>query len=173
MKATQLLAAVNNINGASFIGLDTLTEVKLTGGKSNPQQGRITKRMVGASVMAFQNKNVNGYEAMVQRRLVAEGKDPASFELGPRQWGTRIPNLPIVEHTKDGDTSYYLEVIFLKPGDSFYLCDGKPIDEADIIGLPKVKVDPLAQGGVDNKVIIRSFKADSITEIRIDGAVFN
>lgn len=173
MKATQLLAAVNNINGASFIGLDTLTEIKLSGGKNNPQQGRITKRMVGASVMAFQNKNVNGYEAMVQRRLVAEGKDPASFELGPRLWGTRIPNLPIVEYTKDGDTSYYLEVIFLKPGDSFYLCDGQPIAEADIIGLPKVKVDAQSQGGVDNKVIIRSFKADSITEIRIDGAVFN
>ena len=173
MKNTQLLAAVNNISGASFIGLDTLTEVKLTGGKSNPQQGRITKRMIGASVMVFQNKNINGYEAMIQRRLVAEGKDPASFELGERAWGTRIPNLPIVEHTKDGETAYYLEVIFLKPGDSFYLCDGKPIAEADIVGLPKAKVDAQAQGGVDNKVVIRAFKADSITEIRVDGAVFN
>lgn len=174
MKAFRLLEAVSNINGASFIGLDTLTEVKLTGGQKNPQQGRITKRMIGASVMAFQNKNINGYEAMVQRRLVAEGKDPASFVLGERAWGTRIPNLPIVEHTdKHGDTSYYLEVIFLSPGDTFYLCDGRPIKESDIIGLPKAKDNPDAQGGVDNKVIIRTFKADSITEIRVDGKVFN
>ena len=30
----------------------------------------ITKRMKGASVMVFQNKNINGYEAMVHRRLL-------------------------------------------------------------------------------------------------------
>ena len=83
MKHTQLVAAIQNVSGASFIGLDTLTEVTLAGGKKNPQQGRITKRMKGASVMVFQNKNINGYEAMVHRRLLTEGKDPADFQLSP------------------------------------------------------------------------------------------
>jgi hypothetical protein len=42
-------------------------------------QGRVTKQTTGASVMVFTNQASNGYENMVQRRLVAEGKDPASF----------------------------------------------------------------------------------------------
>lgn len=172
MHASQLLSAVNNINGASFIGMDTLTEVKLLGGKKNPMQGQITKQMTGASVMAFQNKTINGYEAMIQRRLVAEGKDPATFVLGERAWGVRIPNLPIVEHTKDEVTTYYLEVIFLKPGQVQYFHNGMPIAKGDIIGLNEPAVDPDAQGGLDNQVVIRAFKAESITELRVDGRVF-
>ena len=87
MKHTDLVTAFQNVNGSSFVGIDTLTEVKLTGGKKNPQQGRITKKMAGASVMCFQNKNINGYAAMIGRRLLAEGKDPSSFVLGERAWG--------------------------------------------------------------------------------------
>jgi hypothetical protein len=170
MKHTQLVAAVTNVNGASFIGLDTLTEVKLTGGKKNPMQGRVTKRMVGASVMVFTNQASNGYANMVERRLVAEGKDPASFVLGERAWGTRVPNMPIVEHFKDGATKYYLEVIFLKPGKSVYLLDGNIVPVADIEGLPAANEGE--QGGLENKVHIRSFAADSITTLRVDGKVF-
>lgn len=171
MKSNQLLIAVNNISGASFIGLDTLTKVKLKGGAKNPHQGRVTKEMLGAQVMAFQNKNVNGYEAMIERRLINEGKDPTSFQLGARAWGTRVPNLPIVEHFKDGSTTYYLEVIFLKPGTVQYFLDASPIDKKDIIGLEEKEEGE--QGGLDNKVIVRSFKADSIVELRIDGKAFN
>lgn len=170
MKHTQLVAAFQNVSGASFVGLDTLTEPKLTGGKANPMQGRITKRMTGASVMVFQNKNTNGYEAMVQRRLAAEGKDPASFVLGERAWGTRVPNMPIIEHFKDGATHYYVEVIFLKSGHTDYMLDGVPIAKQDIIGLQD-KEDG-GQGGLDNKVIIRSFAASSVTAVRVDGVVY-
>ena len=167
MKHATLVNAVADINGASFVGLDTHTDVKLTGGQKNPMQGRVTKRMIGATVMSFQNKNVNAYEAMVQRRLTAEGKDPAKFELGERAWGVRIPNMPIVEHKGE----YYLEVIFLKQGDTAYYLDGNHINKEDIIGLPAASTGE--QGGLENKVIIRTFKADSITELRIDGKVFN
>jgi len=170
MKYTQLVAAFANVNGNSFVGIDTLTEVKLKGGKANPQQGRVTKRMTGASVMVFQNKKVNGYAAMIARRLAAEGKDPASFVLGERKWGTRIPDMPIIEHFKDGVTKYYLEVIFLKPGAVEYRLDGAPIAKSDIIGLEEREEGE--QAGLDNKVIIRSFAADSVTEVRIDGKQF-
>jgi hypothetical protein len=172
MHHTHLIAAVAALNGASFIGLDTCTVPLLKGGAKTPHKGRITKMMTGASLMAFQNKNINGYEAMIERRLKAEGKDPASFVLGPRMWGTRVPNMPIVEHTKDGDTQYYLEVIFLKPGRTQYMLDGLPIAKSDIIGLQEVETDPLAQGALDDKVIIRCFKSESITELRIDGKAF-
>ena len=171
MKHTQLIAAFQNVSGSSFVGLDTLTEVKLAGGKKNPQQGRITKKMVGAQIMVFQNKNINGYEAMIARRLAAEGKDPASFVLGERAWGSRVPNMPIIEHFKDGATNYYLEAIFLKPGAVSYFQDGAPIEKSDIVGLDDKTEGE--QGGLENRVIIRSFKADSITEVRVDGKTFN
>ncbi len=173
MKYQTLINAMNDVNGASFVGLDTLTVASLTGGKKNPHQGRVTKQMLGAQVMVFQNKNVNGYEEMIQRRLMKEGKDPWDFVLGERAWGTRVPNLPIIEHFKNDITQYYLEVIFLKPGKVQYFLDGVPIDVADIIGMPEDKDDG-GQGGLStaNKVIIRSFKADSITEIRVNGKSF-
>lgn len=171
MKHTQLVAAFENVNGASFVGIDALTEVKLTGGKANPHQGRVTKRMIGAKVMCFQNKNVNGYEAMVERRLIAEGKDPTSFQLGERAWGTRVPNMPIIEHFKDGETKYYVEVIFLDGGTYEYRLDGAPIAKEEIIGMKEAVEGK--QGGLDNKVVIRSFAADSITEVRVNGKKFN
>jgi hypothetical protein len=154
--------SVSGINGASFIGLDTLTTVKLTGGKSNDQQGRVQKCTVGSSVMVFQNKNVNGYQNMVKRRLQSEGKNPDTFELKPRTWGVRIDGTPLVEHKGE----YYLEVIFLVGGETSYLLDGKPVKKDLINGLPKKKEG--SQGGLDDKVIIRSYKIGSISRITIN-----
>lgn len=171
MQISQVLNAVANVNGASFVSISTVTTPKLTGGKSNPHQGRVQKVMTSANVMVFQNKNSNGYENMVNRRLIAEGKDPASFTLGARQWGTRLENLPIVEHTKDGNTKHYLEVIFLKAGASHYTLDGNIVPASSIQGLQdKVEGE---QGGLNDKVVIRTFDVENITEIRADGKVFN
>lgn len=170
MQRTQLDNIFSNVNGASFVGIDTLTDVKLAGGKSNPLQGKVKKLMIGASVMVFQNKNGSAYEAMIQRRLAKEGKDPASFELSPRAWGERIPNMPIVEHTKDGQVKHYLEVIFLKSGKVEYLVDNVPTAKEDIPGLAESNAGE--QGGLDNKVIIRTFAAESILAVRVDGEVF-
>lgn len=154
-----------DVHGNTFIGLDTVTVPKLKGGKSNPHQGKVTKVMTGASVMVFTNQNSNGYENMVIRRLIQEGKDPSTFELGERAWGTRIPGLPIVEH-KDAQ---YLEVIFLRPGKVSYLLDGKEVDKSEIQGLEEAAVSEESQGGLDNKVYIRTFKAESITRLVING----
>jgi hypothetical protein len=171
MQSSILFQAFATVNGASFIGLDTVTVPSLKGGKKNPHQGRITKHMTGASLMVFQNKSANGYENMVRRRLEAEGKNP-DFEVGPRAWGERVPNLPIVKHEKDGQVKYYLEVIFLKPGKVSFFLDGAPIDRAAIEGLDE-RADAGEQGGLSDKVVIRTFAADSVTAIRVDGQVFS
>ncbi len=171
MQYAQVLNAIANVNGASFVTIDTVTTPKLTGGKSNPHQGRVKKFMTAANVMVFQNKNSNGYENMVNRRLIAEGKDPANFTLGPRQWGTRLENMPIVEHTKDGVTKHYLEVIFLKAGASHYTLDGNVVPASSIQGLQESSEGE--QGGLSDKVVIRTFDVDNITQIRADGQVFN
>ena len=172
MQYNQVLNAVANVNGATFIGIDTVTSPKLAGGKKNPHQGRVQKRMIGASVMAFQNKTTNGYENMVKRRLIAEGKNPSDFVLGERAWGHRVPNLPIVEHTKDDVVKHYLEVIFLSAGTVEYLLDGVVVAATAIEGLAE-PAESNGQGGLDDKVVVRTFDIANITELRINNQVFN
>lgn len=154
-------ALVQQVNGASFIAIDTCTEPVLRGGMKNPMKGRIRKITIGNVVMVFQNKVANGYENMVHKRLEQEGKDPASFQLSERQWGTRVPNLPIVEHKGEK----YLEVIFLKPGAVRYELDGVEIHKNDIEGLQEAI--EAEQGGLSNKVFIRTFKFENVTALTI------
>jgi hypothetical protein len=163
MSISTLLAALAEISGGTFIGLDTTTVPVLTGGKKNTMQGRVKKIVNGSSVMTFSNQNSNGYSNMVARRLADEGKDPESFTLSPRKWGQRVPNMPVVEHKG----KRYLEVIFLKAGTVSYTLDNQPIDKADIEGL---KTSPEGnQGGLDNKVIIRDYNLESLNTVRING----
>ena len=166
VKVSQVLA---DVNGASFISMDTETVPKLTGGKANQMQGRVKKVNSGASIMVFQNKHGSAYDAMVKRRLAKEGKNPESFQLSPRTWGTRIPGTPLIEHKGE----LYIEVIFLKGGKSSYTLDGKPIAASEVQGLPKANDSDDNQGGLDDKVIIRTFKLSNITWLKIGKREFN
>ena len=154
-----------SLAGGTFVGIDTLTEVKLTGGRSNPHQGQVRKRMTGAQVMVFSNDQSNAYENMVRRRLAEEGRDPDSFQLGPRAWGTRIAGTPFVEHKGQ----YYLETIFLRAGAVQYELDGVAVDPADIQGLPERRESEDSQAGLERKVVIRTFALDSIIGLRAHG----
>jgi hypothetical protein len=154
-----------SLAGGTFVGIDTQTEVKLKGGKKNPHQGRVTKVMRGAQIMVFTNSETNAYDAMVRRRLEAEGKDPDSFKLGERAWGVRIAGTPFVEHKGE----YYLETIFMRAGSVEYQLDGVSIDKADIEGLEERGVNPDSQAGLENRVVIRTFKLDSIMGLRAMG----
>ena len=161
---SKLQTLLASVNGNSIISIDTVTTPVLAGGKKNPMQGQIRKVMIGGNVMVFTNKNSNGYENMVQRRLAQEGKDPSTFELGERQWGTRIAGTPFVEH----NGAKYLEVIFLRPGKVHFEHGLRTIERDQIEGLKDAENGE--QGGLDNKVIIRTFKEDSIAAITINGA---
>ena len=167
MKFETAKTAFAALAGGTFVGLDTETPVKLKGGKKNPQQDRVTKVMRGATVMSFANADGSAYGAMVQRRLEEEGKDPASFELSARAWGTRIQGTPFVEHKGE----HYLEVIFMKAGDVEYHLDGEPVDAADIEGLPEAREG--GQGGLERKVVIRTFKLSNVTALRAYGKTWN
>lgn len=155
----------DNVDASTFVGIDTETVVPLRGGKSNPHQGRVTKRVTGSNVMIFCNNKSNAYENMVRRRLAAEGKDPTLFMLQPRKWGQRIPNTPFIEH----NDSLYMEVIFLRSGQVEYLLDGQPVSEDAIFGLTEKQESH--QGGLDKKVIIRTYAVESIRCIRINKEV--
>jgi len=166
MNYNEIKEALESVKGGSFIGLDTKSEVKLKGGKKNPMQGRVTKITTGANTMVFATESGSPYEAMVKRRLEEEGKDPESFTVGPRAWGTRIKGTPFIEH-KD---NHYLEVIYISPGKTEYFLDGEPIekDEIEGLGVDTEKTEK-GQGGLENKVVIRTFKTDSIVAIRTNG----
>lgn len=164
-KLVNVAGIVEKINGATFMGIDTLTSVKLKGGKKNPFQGRVTKQMVGAVVESFTNKNSNGYANMVNRRLEKEGKE--SFTLGSRAWGTRIDGEPVIVHTnKEGVTKHYLEMIFIKPGKVTYFVDGIETPKEEIEGLDSSEEGK--QGSLEDKVIIRSVALENITGLRVN-----
>lgn len=155
-----------NVNGGTFVSIDMKTVPTLRGGKKNPMLGRVEKLVEGAQVMVFQNKTGSAYGNMVQRRLEKEGKNPYGFELGPRKWGSRIPNTCFIEHHKDGVDKYYMELIFLRPGTTTYLLDGQPIDPNHIQGLVFTQ-DTAEQGGLEDKVIIRSVAVENIEKVTV------
>ena len=158
-----ILDVLASLSGNGYIGLDTETVPKLNGGKKNPMLGKVVKRVTGSNCQMFQNKFINGYEAMVRRRLDEEGKDGSTFVLGKRPWGQRLEGLPIVENKG----KYYLEVIYKLVGDVEYLLDGQPIAKGDIIGLPEASEGE--QGGLSNKVAIRTIELANVKAIRYGG----
>jgi hypothetical protein len=163
---------LSTMSGSTFMSIDTRSKVPLKGGKKNPMQGRVEKFTSSSLVQVFQNKKVSGYGNMVRRRLADEGKDPADYVPQPRKWGTRVPEMPIIEHTKDDITKHYLEVIFLTPGKSEYFLDGGQIDKDKIEGLEAGAIRDDAQGGLENLVIIRTYDLASIDYIRYQGKVW-
>lgn len=156
---------IDKVKGTTFVSVDTITEVKLTGGKSNPLQGRVQKLTRGANVMVFNSTEQNGYENMIKRRMLEEGKDPSTFTLGKRAWGQRIDQSPFIDH----NGKKYIECIFISPGKTSYLVDGVETDKDEIQGIPENKENPDSQGGIENKVVIRTFALDSVQAMRING----
>jgi hypothetical protein len=168
LKYAKLAAAIQAEEGLSTVYITTSTEPRLTGGKKNPHIGRVRKITEGSKVLFFRNTDGSAYNNMVKRRLAKEGKDPETFKLSPRTWGSRIPNTPFIHHTdKEGNENYYLEAIFVHSGKTHFTLDGKVVDASEIQGLTYKPESH--QGGLseNNKVIIRSFKLDSLLKVSI------
>lgn len=100
--------------------------VKLTGGKKNEMQNRITKVST-----AFVDLNRGGlYESEMK------AKDP-TFESKPRVWGVRRED-GLIEH----NGVIYNDFIVREYINSFYFLDEEPIEPENIIGLPKPSKNP-------------------------------
>lgn len=165
---------MSELKGVTFISLDSTTPVDLNKGyvdedgerQPNPHYGRVTKVMKNARGMIFQNKNVNGYENQVRSGMAKEGIK-GEFNVGPRKWGVREKDLPIVTHIG----KVYLEIIFSYKGEVEYLLDGKPINESEILGVKK-KSKPTGQGGIQKQIVIRTINVDHLDNIRAFGKQF-
>lgn len=104
-----ILKDEKNYRGCSFVGIDMLTTVKLTGGKKNPMQGRVQKIHTDFVVMLFSNKNRSAYGSMVNRRLEQENKE-GNFEPSSLPWGVRTKNTAHIEN-KGTD---YVQTIYVQ-----------------------------------------------------------
>lgn len=153
MELVRALMQLTSATPATFVAI---TEVKLN--KSNPYFGRIQKKQRSNVFVNFD------YENSINKALIKEGKTP-DFKAKPRAWGNRIPNTPLILHKNQ----YYLEARFLKHEPTVeYFLDGDAIEKEMIEDhLPQVKESK--QHGLEEAIIIRDFKIDSIHEITVNG----
>lgn len=144
-----------NVKGTTFIGFDTETTVKLTGGKKNPLQGRVTKRTTGLTGMLFSDQNSSGYENKVNRELKKLGITE-TFKAGSARWGHHIPGTPFVEHK---DNKYLQVILNDNKHETKYYVDGIETPKEEIEGLPKPR--PTKHG-----VNCKRYNFNSITKLR-------
>jgi hypothetical protein len=164
MKLAEIKHLIERIQGNTFVSMDCVTEPKLSGGQSNPHQGRVAKKTTGLRVQLFNNTTKNAYEAMVTRRRQGEGNDQP-FKVKPLQWGRHVPGTPYIEH----NGNLYIQTICHNSGESIYLLDGEVTDKDAIQGLPKPQGSGRQELEDDNAVIVRTFKLDSIVAMRMFG----
>ncbi|MCP4341306.1 MAG: hypothetical protein GY799_21075 [Desulfobulbaceae bacterium] len=119
----------NAPKGTAFVNINALTKVKLTGGKKNPDQGRIEKLKVGQPIKCF--TSIKGYENAMQRAT----NDP-TFKVTSPGWAERVDNTCILKH-KSKDSFYLDAQLNGKARETIYLRDGEPCNPDTIEGLPK------------------------------------
>ena len=155
----------NFTKGAKFAQLYTLTDVSLP--KSNQYHGRVTKQSCINVQLNF------NYANAVNNMREKEGKE-RDFTPAAIKWGTRIPYTPLIMHTRKGETEQtaYLMTRVLRFNPPAYFIDGKQV--LDIPTLDEIKDDLASYSnkehqGVDQEVIIRTYKLSSIKAITLDG----
>jgi hypothetical protein len=74
-----------------------------------------------------------------------------------------VPNTSFVQH----NGKHYLEVIVLRAGRTAYFLDGGEIRREEIEGLEDGAAGE--QGGLENKVIIRTFALENVLAMRANG----
>lgn len=144
-----LIPLVEKINGCTFATIDALTE---------PAAG-VCKQVTGERVIIYRTNGRSGYEAKVKRALLAAGKNPDWFTVGPLPWGTRLGNLPILEHKG----RHYLQTILLARGQERHFLKGTNIEvNPRDFGIPP-------RHGVEG-VFIQTYLLDNLERITLMGA---
>ncbi len=135
---------LSKMNQDALISYDSI--VKLTGGKKNPQLGRVVKHVANMPVHII---GPGGYEAAKREA------GNADFTAHERKWGTYNSD-GLIEH----GGNLYVQLIIKGKGQTTYTLDGQPIDKTEIIGLPPSK--PIEAGQVSTIAI----KLSTITNLQ-------
>ena len=134
----------HTLNNPSEVILNIETLCRVTGGKSNPMQGRVTKRY-----------DVVAELSMKDLYLKKMREDDPDFVVGQRKWGTRVGTGCMIEHKG----KQYMECFIkeFRSGILYYL-DGVPINRKDITGFPPPR---------ENNTRIACYSVDSIKRMRL------
>lgn len=155
--------------GAEIISLTVRTQPRVN--KKNRQTGMPCPFVVVSKVINLNCILKTDYEKAVNKRRRAEGL-PDNFKVSDAAWHVTAPEgPPFVMNGKNPSEQRYLKVRCLRLLETSYWADGKKISKSALSGwLPK-KSTPKNQG-VQNPIIIRTFKTENIQEIRKSGKIF-
>lgn len=154
MKLDILQPLVEQIHGCTFASLDAVCE---------PCPG-VVEKITAERVIIYRTKGGSGYENKVKRALAASGKNPDLFHVGALPWGSRVDDLPIIQH----NGNFYLQTIVLAPGLRTYTLfgSGTVIDPKDF-GIkkrpPRLDLPP------DEQVVMHTYKIDNLERITLMG----
>jgi len=157
----QLVKVLMSLVGSTFATIVSETDVKMNK-KNNPYYGTITK-------LTRANVNINFiYANAVNNARLKEGKE-ADFVPQARKWGEKVPGTPLVLH----EGKYYLECRFLgyEKTKSIYFHNtdtGSALIEKSIIEEYLPKVSESKTQDLENEIVLRSFKIESIREVFVN-----
>ena len=126
----------------------------------NPLAHRVTKR---TSMLVRIHED---YEKAVNDARLEEGVRP-TFKAKERAWGTHVEGTPLVEHKE----SYYLSCRVLDSAEPVYYVDGEEANDRQRrviqVFLP-TKPESSGRQKVEDEVVVRTFKIESIVAIQIE-----
>jgi hypothetical protein len=152
---------MQNLRGAGFVTIQTLTEVKLNA-EGRAILGEVYKRARVNGVVNFR------YQNSVNRQRTREAL-VADFVAAERRWGSHVVGTPFIVHiTKDGQRKMYLEMkVERSLGYEYLDAQGNEISKEQVnLYLPK-KND--SRQGVEKEVILRDYDVQNLTGVRING----
>lgn len=155
MELNQIHDLLTRINGCTFASLDAETQ---------PIKG-FRKIVRNQRVILFTNAQSSGYENVIRRRLIAEGKDPNSFVVGDLPWGERVQGTPLIMH----EGRAYLQTILLHEGEARYYIGHHEITEKDFLSMSSSYRHTNQGLSDDREVRVLTYLVDNITEIRLLG----
>lgn len=157
----ELVKMLMAITGPKPATITATTEVKMNK-TNNPYHERVTKRQVSNVFINF------SYTNSVNKKLVKEGKE-ADFVAKPRVWGVHVPGTPLITHKNE----FHLEAGFITKNTpkAEYMLDGVVTDKAVFETYLPAKTENKSQG-LDEEVVIRTFKICNIESVRVNGKLY-
>lgn len=157
----ELVEILRNVKGPTPATVVAESVVKMNK-KGNPYHNLVTKKQESNVFINF------NYANSVNKRLVKEGKE-ADFVPSERVWGSRITGTPLVEHKG----AYYVEAGFLTKNAPkvSYTYDNKEV-EKELFEDFLPKSSSSSRQGLEEEVVMRTFKVESVLEMRFGGKVY-
>ncbi len=116
------------------------------------------------------------YGSALANQAKREGKD-LTFDVKPRQWGTRLPNSPLVHHVdKQGEEKYYIAAKIeevLTPSKYFDASTGVSLTKEEVLPFLRFNKPSTTQEGLEKEVIERDYALTSIVELHALGNVYH